>query len=358
MVDLQVFLSCSIFAVTQCGNSSVGRAQPCQGWGREFESRFPLHHRIPGLFDQKGLFFSPVDPSLMSTVDHLRDLLFSTDPTQQELGLLLDQTQNGGRLTQALEQQYRPLLRSEHCSLPELLRMQSINLQHISDVTLVDLRGLIHLERFYGYAFFDQLIAHDLPKLQMIYCDGADLQELVLYNLPELEALYCYNNRLTELELYNLPKLTQINCTYNQLTQLTLRGLPRLTQLKCGNNALSTLSLNDMPALTQIYCPYNKLQVLDLSQAPKIVSLACANNVLKQLVLPQPTLLKHLYCSHNQLDHLPTKALPYLTKLHCDHNQITEIDVRPLPKLRELSYLHEALPTLIGRVHHRCRTRP
>ena len=27
---------------TTCGNSSVGRAQPCQGWGREFESRFPL----------------------------------------------------------------------------------------------------------------------------------------------------------------------------------------------------------------------------------------------------------------------------------------------------------------------------
>ena len=25
------------------GNSSVGRAQPCQGWGREFESRLPLH---------------------------------------------------------------------------------------------------------------------------------------------------------------------------------------------------------------------------------------------------------------------------------------------------------------------------
>ena len=28
-----------------CGNSSVGRAQPCQGWGREFESRFPLKNR-------------------------------------------------------------------------------------------------------------------------------------------------------------------------------------------------------------------------------------------------------------------------------------------------------------------------
>ena len=27
-----------------CGNSSVGRAQPCQGWGRGSESRFPLEH--------------------------------------------------------------------------------------------------------------------------------------------------------------------------------------------------------------------------------------------------------------------------------------------------------------------------
>ncbi len=31
------------------GNSSVGRARPCQGRGREFESRFPLHiQRNPG----------------------------------------------------------------------------------------------------------------------------------------------------------------------------------------------------------------------------------------------------------------------------------------------------------------------
>ena len=28
---------------TICGSSSVGRALPCQGKGREFESRLPLH---------------------------------------------------------------------------------------------------------------------------------------------------------------------------------------------------------------------------------------------------------------------------------------------------------------------------
>ena len=27
------------------GSSSVGRAQPCQGWGREFEPRLPLQNR-------------------------------------------------------------------------------------------------------------------------------------------------------------------------------------------------------------------------------------------------------------------------------------------------------------------------
>ena len=31
-----------LHSIKKCGNSSVGRAQPCQGWGREFESRLPL----------------------------------------------------------------------------------------------------------------------------------------------------------------------------------------------------------------------------------------------------------------------------------------------------------------------------
>jgi hypothetical protein len=35
----------------ECGNSSVGRARPCQGRGREFESRFPLQ-RTPDLVPQ------------------------------------------------------------------------------------------------------------------------------------------------------------------------------------------------------------------------------------------------------------------------------------------------------------------
>ena len=39
---MPTFASGFVRRTSSCGNSSVGRAQPCQGWGREFESRFPL----------------------------------------------------------------------------------------------------------------------------------------------------------------------------------------------------------------------------------------------------------------------------------------------------------------------------
>ena len=39
-------------------NSSVGRAQPCQGWGREFEPRFSLSKKA----QTDGLFLFPVNP--------------------------------------------------------------------------------------------------------------------------------------------------------------------------------------------------------------------------------------------------------------------------------------------------------
>ncbi len=38
----------------QCGSSSVGRARPCQGRGRGFESRLPLQKEI--LSTQRGFF--------------------------------------------------------------------------------------------------------------------------------------------------------------------------------------------------------------------------------------------------------------------------------------------------------------
>ena len=39
-------------------NSSVGRAQPCQGWGREFESRFPLQNFKKRLSKDKRFFMA------------------------------------------------------------------------------------------------------------------------------------------------------------------------------------------------------------------------------------------------------------------------------------------------------------
>ena len=43
MIDEPYQKKCIFAADFPSGSSSVGRAQPCQGWGREFESRFPLN---------------------------------------------------------------------------------------------------------------------------------------------------------------------------------------------------------------------------------------------------------------------------------------------------------------------------
>ncbi len=46
------------FQLRECGSSSVGRAQPCQGWGRGSESRLPLFFlvaRMAELVDAQDL---------------------------------------------------------------------------------------------------------------------------------------------------------------------------------------------------------------------------------------------------------------------------------------------------------------
>ena len=42
-LPLQPHLEKCFYKKKCCGNSSVGRARPCQGRGRGFESRFPLN---------------------------------------------------------------------------------------------------------------------------------------------------------------------------------------------------------------------------------------------------------------------------------------------------------------------------
>ena len=59
-----------------CGNSSVGRARPCQGRGREFESRFPLQ----SLFEPFELNLSPKYTNPVSQYHHCRVLLVEHDP--------------------------------------------------------------------------------------------------------------------------------------------------------------------------------------------------------------------------------------------------------------------------------------
>ena len=88
---------------SECGNSSVGRARPCQGRGREFEPRFPLQ-------------FARVVESV-DTRD-LKSLAFRGVPVQVWLRAPF-QNHTCGSLAQSVEQRtFNPLVEGSNPSRP------------------------------------------------------------------------------------------------------------------------------------------------------------------------------------------------------------------------------------------------
>ena len=90
----------------KCGNSSVGRARPCQGRGREFEPRFPLQ-------------FARVVESV-DTRD-LKSLAFRGVPVQVWLRAPF-KNHTSGSLAQSVEQRtFNPLVEGSNPSRPTTL---------------------------------------------------------------------------------------------------------------------------------------------------------------------------------------------------------------------------------------------
>ena len=97
---------------SECGNSSVGRARPCQGRGREFEPRFPLQ-------------FARVVESV-DTRD-LKSLAFRGVPVQVWLRAPF-QNHTSGSLAQSVEQRtFNPLVEGSNPSRPTNIK----NLQRL-----------------------------------------------------------------------------------------------------------------------------------------------------------------------------------------------------------------------------------
>ena len=93
-------------ATSKRGNSSVGRARPCQGRGREFEPRFPLQ-------------FARVVESV-DTRD-LKSLAFRGVPVQVWLRAPF-QNHTSGSLAQSVEQRtFNPLVEGSNPSRPTTL---------------------------------------------------------------------------------------------------------------------------------------------------------------------------------------------------------------------------------------------
>ena len=99
----------------KCGNSSVGRAQPCQGWGREFESRFPLSGRSNGgMVDTKDLksFGQKCPCEFESRFEHTIVILLSRHVTSVTRRLFVYKAKWVG-------ERCAPCVQFTHCSVVE-----------------------------------------------------------------------------------------------------------------------------------------------------------------------------------------------------------------------------------------------
>ena len=116
--------------------------------------------------------------------------------------------------------------------------------------------------------------------LQVLSCNGHQLEELDLQANTALVSLNCNHNWLTTLDLSHNPALTTLHCQGNDLTELNVNGNPALVTLNCSWNDLTSLDVSHNTALETLICNDNALTALDLSHNTALTSLNCHSNVL------------------------------------------------------------------------------
>ncbi|WP_052598553.1 hypothetical protein [Aureispira sp. CCB-QB1] len=173
----------------------------------------------------------------------IRSLLFSSSKETQDLGWLLDKSQNHGRVKQALEVEHADLLRQTASrAIEELL-----------------------------------LATH-------IVCNQKNTTQIHVKNLPNVRSLSCQkHHQLRNFHISNCPNLTYLYCCNNDhLNQLNVEQCPSLIYLSCVNNQLNQLQI-EAPLLTHLYATSNHLSHFDLSPYHKLFGLDFTKNPLQTL---------------------------------------------------------------------------
>ena len=165
-------------------------------------------------------------------------------------------------------------------------------------------------------------------KIEVLYCQGSQLESLVIGDMPDLDRLNCSDNHLTSLDLTGASRLRKLDCKRNQLEDLRLCDMEQMYSIDCRENAFTSLDLSNVAKLDHVYCGEN--QLLTSLKCKNIWSLQCEECQLTSLEWEE---IYYLYCSKNKLSSLKTGRV---TELYCNENVLTELDLSGSSLLKNL----------------------
>ena len=299
---------------------------------------FPLLKRLADVGDPiaERVFKEEIAKRLLS--DHpsvvnflLEEYYISDYLTQEELASLYDD--------------FGPNARKLGCVVNgnefEFIKEGRLYLDNMKIKSILDVKGLEHLENLRELYFSDNLISDfkgldDLQNLDILCIAGNRISEIKeLNNLINLKELYLSNNKISEIEgLENLQNLKVLKIENNKISEIG--GLENLTNLKwlylADNQITEIKGLDNLQNLEILFLKGNQISEINgLDNLTNLHFLSLEENRLSEIKgLDNLENLSTLYLSNNQIKEI--KGLDCLIKM----STLNIID-NPISKLNNLT---------------------
>lgn len=161
--------------------------------------------------------------NLTVDVNHIMNLILSPDRKSHELGLLLDDTHNDGRI----QELYKDAM----------------------NMLLCDLFHLIHSEILFDFrlkrAEFNQIHLSNMESLRDVDLIGAvKCKRLVIKNCPNLKALRIRIKHIQSVIIENCSNLCSISLGYLGIEEIDINQCPDLQYCKLDGNNIKHLDLD------------------------------------------------------------------------------------------------------------------
>lgn len=195
----------------------------------------------------------------------------------------------------------------DHNNLQELdvshnlkLEVLGIGGNEISELNLLkntELKNLYLYDHDAGSSKIKTIDLSNNIKLETLYADSYVTEFIDLsYNTALKELHYKAPWRLAEnqgiksLDISKNKQLEILVCNGNQLEQLDVSHNPKLKYLACSNNKLTGLNLTKNRELKELFCSDNPIQYLDCSQNNQLKDLWCSKSLTRCIAaLPTTT---------------------------------------------------------------------